>query len=403
MNWKNRIVGEGNEPPDQLLANPLNWRTHPVFQQEALQSVIEEVGIVQQVIVNKRTGYLVDGHLRVTLAMRQDQKTIPVSYIDVSEEEERKILATLDPLAAMAAIDREKLSELLDGIQSEGLDDLLSTLRQDARLLPVEAWGEGITTGPDGIAEALGYNLGSFWADLKATTDLSKYFLPLPGRPDVTAKSTLGRYYSRTNQEEIERTVKTYMRPGDRFYEMCCGWMTFSCTAKYFGFNGRGGDIWDKSLAFCKRQLDVMPGDGLVDVVEADCMATGEPDARYDFVHSNPPFFSLEPYSGSDKDMANTKDYGDWLLAVGCMASEAERILRPGGLANFVINDYRERGFLKSMHADFTSAVLRGSNLRLHDIVVAEVISQSLRHRKKAFERRRTVKCHEYVLTFVKG
>ena len=27
--WRNRIVGSGDEPPEQLLANPANWRLHP--------------------------------------------------------------------------------------------------------------------------------------------------------------------------------------------------------------------------------------------------------------------------------------------------------------------------------------------------------------------------------------
>jgi hypothetical protein len=31
--WRNRIVGSGEEPPDQLLANPANWRIHPGSQQ----------------------------------------------------------------------------------------------------------------------------------------------------------------------------------------------------------------------------------------------------------------------------------------------------------------------------------------------------------------------------------
>ena len=34
--WKNRIVGHGEESPEQLLANPKNWRTHPKEQREAL-------------------------------------------------------------------------------------------------------------------------------------------------------------------------------------------------------------------------------------------------------------------------------------------------------------------------------------------------------------------------------
>jgi len=31
--WRNRITGHGDEAPDQLLANPRNWRIHPAGQQ----------------------------------------------------------------------------------------------------------------------------------------------------------------------------------------------------------------------------------------------------------------------------------------------------------------------------------------------------------------------------------
>src|SRR6266704_2927845 len=34
--WRNRIVGHGEEDPEQLLANPKNWRIHPKNQQDAL-------------------------------------------------------------------------------------------------------------------------------------------------------------------------------------------------------------------------------------------------------------------------------------------------------------------------------------------------------------------------------
>ena len=34
--WRNRITGSGEEAPDQLLANPANWRLHPKAQQDAL-------------------------------------------------------------------------------------------------------------------------------------------------------------------------------------------------------------------------------------------------------------------------------------------------------------------------------------------------------------------------------
>ena len=81
--------------------------------------MLEEVGWVQQVIVNKRTGNLIDGHLRCQLAAREGAQTIPVVYVDVSEDEEALVLATLDPIGAMAATDKQKLDELFAGIESE--------------------------------------------------------------------------------------------------------------------------------------------------------------------------------------------------------------------------------------------------------------------------------------------
>lgn len=117
--WKNRIIGYGEEEPDQLLANPKNWRIHPTEQQEGLQGVLDEVGYVQGVIVNRATGFVVDGHMRVSLAMRNNQATIPVTYVDLTPEEEDTILSTFDPIGAMAATDRVKLKELIDSVETE--------------------------------------------------------------------------------------------------------------------------------------------------------------------------------------------------------------------------------------------------------------------------------------------
>lgn len=58
--WRNRIVGHGDEAPDRLLANPRNWRIHPKSQQDALAGVLSEVGWVQDVIFNRRSGHIID-------------------------------------------------------------------------------------------------------------------------------------------------------------------------------------------------------------------------------------------------------------------------------------------------------------------------------------------------------
>src|SRR5262245_5153725 len=99
--------------PAALVGNPKNWRLHPRHQSDAVTAALDRVGWVQPVIVNKRTGHLVDGHLRVALALSRDEVTIPVSYVDLDEEEERLVLATLDPLGALAGQDEAALKGLL--------------------------------------------------------------------------------------------------------------------------------------------------------------------------------------------------------------------------------------------------------------------------------------------------
>ena len=61
--WRNRIVGQGTEPPENLLANPQNWRVHPAFQQAAVMATLDEIGWIQQVVVNQVTGHVIDGQV----------------------------------------------------------------------------------------------------------------------------------------------------------------------------------------------------------------------------------------------------------------------------------------------------------------------------------------------------
>lgn len=122
--YKNRIIGYEYVEVDDILFNPANWRIHPARQQDAVNESLEGVGWVEPVLVNLRTSEewgpgdrnvktLIDGHLRVTLAGRKGEKTVPVLYVDLTPEEEEYILATLDPLGALAVVDRDKLLDLV--------------------------------------------------------------------------------------------------------------------------------------------------------------------------------------------------------------------------------------------------------------------------------------------------
>jgi DNA modification methylase len=127
--WQNRIVGHAVVAAKDLLANPANWRLHPTEQQEALAKVLGKVGWVQDVVVNQTSGFIVDGHLRAVLAA-EDGQQVPVTYIDITAEEERLILATFDQITGMAVPDAEKLAALMADVQTDfpDLSDMLERI-----------------------------------------------------------------------------------------------------------------------------------------------------------------------------------------------------------------------------------------------------------------------------------
>ena len=127
--WASKIVSYGVVDLDQVLANERNWKIHSTFAQDALAGVLDEVGIVQNLIINLRhseqwapgdrhVATLLDGHRRVMVGMRRGQRTWPVTYVDLDPDAEKKALVTLDTTTALAGTDQALLATLLAEVQS---------------------------------------------------------------------------------------------------------------------------------------------------------------------------------------------------------------------------------------------------------------------------------------------
>ena len=111
---------------EELADNPANWRTHPEAQRAALQDALNELDWAGALLFNEATGHLIDGHLRKQLA----KGPMPVLIGSWTPEQEKKILATLDPIAAMADPDQAQLSLLLQEIsfESDAINAMMGTL-----------------------------------------------------------------------------------------------------------------------------------------------------------------------------------------------------------------------------------------------------------------------------------
>lgn len=150
MDWKNRIIGYDVKPADQFNANPLNFRTHPRAQRDAVGGSLKEIGWYDVAIENVRTGNLIDGHERVWQALRNDNANVPYLKVDLSENEEKLALASHDFITTMAEHDKGILEELLREANTTdvALMETLSKLAEEVGI--VEALGGDLTPTSQG-------------------------------------------------------------------------------------------------------------------------------------------------------------------------------------------------------------------------------------------------------------
>lgn len=114
--WEDRRVKIGYDTAENLAKhyNRSNWRDHPDLQKAATGESLDTLGWVDQPKVNIETGNLFDGHLRVELALLKGKKTrIPVDYYELSKEEEKLALLTLDSTTELATVNSDRLVSLM--------------------------------------------------------------------------------------------------------------------------------------------------------------------------------------------------------------------------------------------------------------------------------------------------
>lgn len=136
MNLRNRVTEMRVIRAKELQDNEGNWRFHPRFQRDSLRGVLESVGIgdALKAYHSERQGglTLIDGHLR-----KEDYPDTgwPVLILDVDDAEADVLLATGDPLAAMASADAAALNALVAKTEiSDDVSAVLAIIQSEAAL-----------------------------------------------------------------------------------------------------------------------------------------------------------------------------------------------------------------------------------------------------------------------------
>jgi hypothetical protein len=112
MPIRNRIKSHRRVRAGDLVPHEFNLRCHPDNQKHALAALYQEIGFARSLLAYElRDGRLklIDGHLRRDFDPTME---VEVEILDVSDEEARALLLSIDPLAQLA-VNQEQLQTRL--------------------------------------------------------------------------------------------------------------------------------------------------------------------------------------------------------------------------------------------------------------------------------------------------
>lgn len=123
---RNRIKGHITIRAGDLVPHELNPRVHSDEQREALKGLFSEIGFARSLLAYELPDgryKLIDGHLRRSMDPNEE---VTVEVLDVNDEEARKLLLSIDPLAQIADYDNKKLDQLRQVVETD--NDTLNAL-----------------------------------------------------------------------------------------------------------------------------------------------------------------------------------------------------------------------------------------------------------------------------------
>lgn len=146
---RDRITGLKRVRASELVPHPENYRLHPTRQAKGINAALGRIGFADALICRELGDgklQIVDGHLRAEVS---GDELVPVLVTDLSESEAREVLATMDPLVGMAAIDEEKLQTLLESMEVEDDPEFQALLAEVDEALLDHDDGPGQKAGRD--------------------------------------------------------------------------------------------------------------------------------------------------------------------------------------------------------------------------------------------------------------
>lgn len=125
-------------PLAALVPTPDNPRAIGEKEFESLKQGIARFGLVQDVVVNRRTGHIVGGHQRAKALAALGSTNVPVTVVDLSEDEERALNIQLNSPRAQGSFTLDvkghldelqaSIGDVYASLDFQGLRDMVDVL-----------------------------------------------------------------------------------------------------------------------------------------------------------------------------------------------------------------------------------------------------------------------------------
>ena len=261
MTFKTRIKELRYVPAGSIIANPKNWRKHPKSQSEALKGILGEIGFAGAVLARETPDglMLIDGHLRKESVLPNQQ--VPVLVLDVTEAEADKILATFDPLAAMATTDAEALETLLKDIQTQSgsVAKMMAELKESSRRLDTPLYDEDGEGDPELQTESI-----LEYSEAAMFSSSNEWGIP-DLREDMLSDQIPDRVWNARSTEDASKTIYAHAS-GGMTKENCKGGVLCFYVEDY-----KFDSLWNDAVRMLAKLIQFEWGS----VVEPDFSITG--------------------------------------------------------------------------------------------------------------------------------
>ncbi|MDN3093742.1 DNA methyltransferase [Enterococcus faecalis] len=387
---------------------------------EKLKQSILEFGFVDPPIFNKRTGNLVGGHQRVSVAKDLGIGEIEVSIVDLPIEKEKALNIALNKISGQW--DEDKLVELLEefntdelpltGFNQEELDDLLSDLDE------IETLADKVKANPlnSNLFDSFLFPPFSYldtktkrwldrkkqWKELEIKSELGRednlVFSANLQAPGLEGTSIFDPVLCELGYRWF--TPKTESNIFDPF----AGGSVRGIVAKVLGHNYTGIDLRAEQVSANYANAREI---GLSDInwICDDSLNIDHhiEDESQDLLFTCPPYADLEVYSDDERDISNMS-YEEFAEVYSEILKRSARKLKDNRFAVVTISDVRDK---KGFYQDLTGLTKRAFSTEglyfYNDMILLNTAGSAALRARQSMNNRKVVRIHQNVLVFYKG